>query len=59
MTYANARKLHNGDEVTVKKTGRTLTVVSTRTPRPMNLIQRNDILIECNDGAVYHHTAIR
>jgi len=40
MKYADAKKLHNGDEVTVKKTSRVLTAVQAYSPRPTNILQR-------------------
>lgn len=59
MTYANAKKLHNGDEITVKETGVVLTVLQVCCPRPMNMVQRKEVFVECDDGNTYHHTAIR
>jgi hypothetical protein len=59
MTYANAKKLHNGDEVIVKGTGEVLTVVQVYCPRPMNMIQRKEVFVECNDCNTYHHADIR
>lgn len=59
MTYANAKKLHNGDEVTVKETGEVLMVIQAYEPRPTNMIYRKNILVECDDGNTYHHTAIK
>lgn len=58
MTYANARKLHNEDEVILKKTGACLRVLDVSCPRPMNMIQRKEVFIKCDDGNTYHHTEI-
>lgn len=56
MRYKYATKLHNEDEVTLKKTNQTLTVLYTEvcndTPKPA-------VLVTCNDGNTYHHTEIR
>ena len=59
MKYSDAKKLHNGDEVTVKETKRILTVIQAYAPRPMNNIERKTILVECDDGNTYHHTDIK
>ena len=59
MNYRNARKLHNGDEVILKETGEVLTVISAYEQRPMNMVNRKNIFIECNDGNTYHHTDVR
>lgn len=59
MKYADAKKLHNGDKVVIKETNQVLTVIKAYAPRPMNMIYRKNILIECDDGNTYHHTNIR
>ena len=59
MKYADAKKLHNGDEVTVKETNEILTVIQAYAPRPMNNIYRKQILVECDDGNTYYHTEIK
>lgn len=59
MIFSNAKKLHNGDKVIVKETGEILTVIQVSCPRPMNMIQRKEIFVECDDGNTYHHTDIR
>ena len=59
MKYADAKKLYNGDEVTVKETKQILTVIRAYEPRPMNMIYRKNILIECDDGNTYHHTHVQ
>lgn len=57
MTFRNAKKLHNEDEVTIKETGRVL--------RVLNAYVLDDplftkcVLIECEDGNTYHHTEVR
>lgn len=57
MTYRNAQKLHNEDEVTIKATGRVL--------RVLNTIVINDplftkaVFIECEDGNTYRHTDVK
>lgn len=51
MTYRNAKKLHNEDEVTEKKTGRILSVISVE-------FDKKDVFVECSNGVTYHHTAI-
>lgn len=58
MVYHAAAKLHNGDEVTVKKTGQILRVVSIETPKTLNMVQRKSVLILCDDGNTYLHTEI-
>lgn len=52
MTYRNAKKLHNEDEVIVKETGCPLYVISTT-------ITEKVVYVECDDGNVYHHRDIR
>ena len=51
MRYKDAKKLHNEDEVTLKRTGEVLVVVETE-------VQEKDVFIRCDDGVMYHHTAI-
>lgn len=51
MRYKDAKKLHNEDEVTLKRTGEVLVVVETE-------VQEKDVFIRCDDGVLYHHTAI-
>ena len=52
MTFANAKKLHNEDEVTIKETGVTLSVISTE-------IKDKTVTILCDDGNEYHHKEIK
>ena len=54
MVYRNALKLHKGDEVTIKKTGCIMMVVTTET----QLGQKN-VNIMCEDGNWYHHTEVK
>ena len=52
MTFANAKNLHNEDEVTIKETGVILSVISTE-------IKEKTVSILCNDGNEYHHKEIK
>lgn len=52
MLYRNAKKLHNGDEVIIKSSGYSQYVVDIE-------IQDKDVFVRCDDGVLYHHTAIR
>lgn len=52
MTYRNAKKLHNEDEVAIKETGCVLTVVNTT-------VNEKSVIIECEDGNVYHHKDVK
>lgn len=52
MLYRNAKKLHNGDEVIIKSSGYSQYVVDIE-------IQEKDVFVRCDDGDLYHHTAIR
>ena len=52
MTFANAKKLHNEDEVTIKETGVILTVISTE-------VKEKTVTILCDDGNEYHHREIK
>lgn len=54
MTYPQAKKLHNGDEVTFKRTGRIMRVVEVDVDET-----HKDVFIRCDDGNVYHHTALK
>lgn len=55
MTFRNAKKLHNEDEVTIKTTGETLWVLNAWVPDDNSKV----VLIECDDGNTYHHTEVR
>ena len=54
MTYREAKKLHNEDEVLSKETGRSLYVISVEVDT-----EHRDVFVRCSDGLCYHHTAIR
>lgn len=54
MTYRDALKLHNGDEVTIKKTGCVMLVVSTETQ-----LGRKNVNIMCENGNWYTHTEVK
>lgn len=53
MTFAEAKKLHDEDEVIVKKTGQVLQVLGDVE------VDGKDVFIRCTDGRVYHHTGIK
>lgn len=57
MTYKDARKLHNGDEVIHKKTGSSLYVVSTMAPDAP--LPHPTVFVSCDDGNTYHHRSIK
>ena len=52
MKYRNAKRLHNEDEVTVKKTKRIMRVITTED------ILSKDIYIMLEDGNYYHHSEV-
>lgn len=52
MRFRNAKKLHNEDEVVAKDTHCILRVVEIE-------IEEKDVFVRCDDGLLYHHTAIR
>jgi len=52
MTYRQAKKLHNGDEVTIKESDRVMTVVSTE-------IHDKAVIIMVDDGNMYHHRDVK
>ena len=54
MKYTGAKKLHNGDEVIVKGTDKSLYVVEIE-----HDVERKDVFIRCDDGILYHHTAFK
>ena len=54
MTFSNAKKLHNGDEVIIKSGRRPfpcLRVISIR-------IEGKNVFIYCEDGNSYHHREV-
>lgn len=52
MTFREAKKLHNEDEVLVKGTSKSLHVVDIE-------VEGRNVFIRCDDGKLYHHTALR
>lgn len=54
MTFVNAKKLHNEDEVTVKRTGEVLTVLQAYLSA-----NGKNVIIECDDGNTYYHRELR
>lgn len=54
MTFENAKKLHNGDEVSVKVTGEIVTVLQT-----YQLEDKKHIAIECDNGYTYCNDEVR
>lgn len=55
MTFRNAKRLHNEDEVTVKRTGEVLWVLDAWVPEDNPKV----VLIECDDGNTYTHREVR
>lgn len=54
MTFENAKKLHNGDEVSVKVTGEIVTVL-----QAYQLEDKKHIAIECDNGYTYYNDEVR
>lgn len=54
MTYQQAKKLHNKDEVITKLTGKSLCVIDIEIDE-----EHHDVFISCDDGNLYHHTAVK
>lgn len=54
MRYVEAKRLHNGDEVTVKETGAVLCVIS-----KIVRLGRKEVEVLLEDGCEYLHTEIR
>lgn len=54
MTYQQAKKLHNEDEVTFKLTGRVMRVIEIRICE-----DTHDVSVLCDDGHWYHHRSLR
>lgn len=52
MKFQKAKKLHNEDEVTIKKTKQILTVVET-------IVTDKTVIVLCDDGNEYHHKDIK
>lgn len=55
MTFREAKKLHNEDEVTIKETGAILTVLDAY----INPSNPKQVLIECDDGNTYVHKEVK
>lgn len=51
MKFSVARKLHNEDEITIKKTGQILRVVEVQ-------VEEKACFILCDDGNQYHHMEV-
>lgn len=54
MTFNNAKKLHNEDEVTIKETGEVMTVLQAYSSE-----NGKRIILECDDGNVYYNDEVR
>lgn len=54
MTFRNAKRLHNEDEVTVKETNIIVSVLNTYIDE-----SGKHVLIECDDGNTYYHDEIK
>lgn len=55
MRYADAKKLHNEDEVLIRESRTELRpayVVET-------IVEDKDVFVRLNDGHLYHHTALK
>ena len=52
MKFVDAKKLHDEDEVIVKRTGCVLHVLGDVQ------VDGKDVFIPCDDGKLYHHTAV-
>lgn len=52
MTYREAKKLHNGDEVIIKKTSEVVTVIENHI-----FAKRTELL--CNNGNIYYHNEVK
>lgn len=55
MTFNNAKKLHNEDEVTIKETGEHVYVLDVY----VNPDNPKQVLIGCDDGNTYTHNDIK
>ena len=54
MTFTNAKKLHNEDEVIVKETGEVVTVLQAYPSE-----KGKHIILECDDGNIYYNDEVR
>ena len=57
MTFRNAQKLHNEDEVIVKRTGRSVYVLNAYVID--DPLFTKTVVIEADDGNTYTHTEVR
>ena len=54
MTFQNAKRLHNEDEVTIKETNQIVTVLDAYVDD-----RGKHVIIECDDGNTYYHDEVR
>lgn len=54
MTFNNAKKLHNEDEVTIKATNQVVTVLQAYLSE-----NGKHVIIECDDGNTYYHDEVK
>lgn len=54
MTFNNAKRLHNEDEVTIKETGEVVTVLQAYPSE-----NGKYIILECDDGNTYYNDEVR
>lgn len=54
MTFAEAKKLHNEDEVTIKETGEIVTVL-----QAYPSVNGKCIILECDDGNEYYNNEVK
>lgn len=54
MKYADAKKLHNEDEVIYKCTNKSLYVVEVKDD-----VEHREVYVMCDDGNWYHHRTIK
>lgn len=57
MTFRNAKKLHNEDEVTIKRTGRVVRILNAYVID--DPLFTKAVVIEADDGHTYTHTEVR
>lgn len=54
MTFAEAKNLHNEDEVTIKETGEVVTVLQSYPS-----VNGKCIILECDDGNEYYNNEVK
>lgn len=54
MTFNNAKRLHNEDEVTIKETGEVVTIL-----RAYPSENGKYMVIECDDGNMYYNDEVK